>query len=277
MAEPKVEKPSASPTRSREELMALLSKNPNVNPQTGAPAPATPKGLPVAAPEESFLDVVERKAGAPVAPTRSPKLLDTSTPAKQAEMERFIRDAPVVDNPRASTPIGNITGLDNSVSTNPYRVSAAGEDEITGANFSAGISPVGNALKNSPVVDNPRASTPIGNITGLDNSVSTNPSPRLGEGSVSSTSQRTPAEQKVADIYGFDVPLAAPKAIPVAEPVDTDRAAMLFAKTHGSAFDPKSSMDKKKMAAIINLMGQEGSEALTPNQFALKIYRTTKK
>jgi len=102
---------------------------------------------------------------------------------------------------------------------------------------------------------------------------------------VSSTSQRTPDEQKVADIYGFVVPLAAPKAIPVAEPVaapvaapvDTDRAAMLFAKTHGSAFDPKSSMDKKKMAAITNLMGQEGSEALTPNQFALKIYRTTKK
>ena len=71
--------------------------------------------------------------------------------------------------------------------------------------------------------------------------------------------------------------MSAPKAIPVAEPVDTDRAAMLFAKTHGSAFDPKSSMDKKKMAAITNLMGQEGSEALTPNQFALKIYRTTKK
>jgi len=76
--------------------------------------------------------------------------------------------------------------------------------------------------------------------------------------------------------------MSAPKAIPVAEPVaapavDTDRAAALFAKTHGSAFDPKSSMDKKKMAAITNLMGQEGSEALTPNQFALKIYRTTKK
>jgi hypothetical protein len=83
----------------------------------------------------------------------------------------------------------------------------------------------------------------------------------------SAPDQRSPMEQQ----------MSAPKAVPVAEPVDTDRAAMLFAKTHGSAFDPKSSMDKKKMAAITSLMGQEGSEALTPNQFALKIYRTTKK
>ena len=153
MAELKVEKPSASPTRSREELMALLSKNPNVNPQTGAPAPATPKGLPVAAPKESFLDVVGQR------------------------MQPDLTQGGPID----------------------MRVSP-----VTGA-----------------------------------------PSPRLGE---------TPAPA-----------------------VDTDRAAMLFAKTHGSAFDPKSSADKKKMASITSLMGQEGSEALTPNQFALKIYRTTKK
>ena len=220
MAELRVEKPSAPPTRSREELMARLIKNPNVNPQTGAPAP-----------KESFLDVANQRVGALIDP------------------------------------------IDRSRSPNP-KVTV---DEITGANFNAGIPPVGNALKYSPVVDNPRASTPIGNITGLDNSVSTNTPPMLGRGSVSSTSQRTPTEQKVADIYGFGSPPAAPKSIPVAEPVDTDRAAMLFAKTHGSAFDPKSSADKKKMAAITNLMGQEGSEALTPNQFALKIYRTTKK
>lgn len=71
--------------------------------------------------------------------------------------------------------------------------------------------------------------------------------------------------------------MVAPKSVPVAEPVDTNRAAALFAKTHGTSFDPKSSMDKKKMAAITSLMGQKGSESLTPNQFALKIYQTTKK
>jgi len=46
------------------------------------------------------------------------------------------------------------------------------------------------------------------------------------------------------------------------------------------AVEPKKSfldVVGQKMAAITNLMGQEGSEALTPNQFALKIYRTTKK
>jgi hypothetical protein len=66
---------------------------------------------------------------------------------------------------------------------------------------------------------------------------------------------------------------AAPKAIPVAEPVDEDRALALFQNTHGGPFDPKSSMDKGKMAVIKNLMAQKGSETLTPNQFSLRIYR----
>ena len=62
---------------------------------------------------------------------------------------------------------------------------------------------------------------------------------------------------------------------PSAEPaeVDQDRAMALFQNTHGSAFDPKSSMDKGKMAAIQNLMSKKGSEKLTPNQFSLQIYR----
>jgi hypothetical protein len=71
---------------------------------------------------------------------------------------------------------------------------------------------------------------------------------------------------------------AAPKAIPVEEPVkvDMDRAMALFQNTHGGPFDPKSSMDKGKLAAIQNLMAQKGSESLTPNQFSLKIYRQSK-
>ena len=73
-----------------------------------------------------------------------------------------------------------------------------------------------------------------------------------------------------------DVTAGAPKAIPVAEPMDNNRALALFNNTHGSAFDPKSSMDKKKMAAITSLMSKAGSDKLTPNQFAMQIYRTTK-
>jgi hypothetical protein len=73
-----------------------------------------------------------------------------------------------------------------------------------------------------------------------------------------------------------DITAGAPKAIPVAEPMDNNRALALFNNTHGSAFDPKSSMDKKKMAAITSLMSKAGSDKLTPNQFAMQIYRTTK-
>ena len=60
------------------------------------------------------------------------------------------------------------------------------------------------------------------------------------------------------------------------EPAADNTALSLFNRTHGSDFDPKSSMDKKKMAAITALLAQEGSDKLTPNQFALRIYRTTK-
>jgi hypothetical protein len=72
-----------------------------------------------------------------------------------------------------------------------------------------------------------------------------------------------------------------PKAIVVEEPKKPTGKPMagsmtpeaLFAHTHGGPFDPKSSMDKKKMAAINSMLSKEGSGDLTPNQFALKIYR----
>jgi len=60
------------------------------------------------------------------------------------------------------------------------------------------------------------------------------------------------------------------------EPVDMSKAEQLFKTTHGSAFDPKSSMDKRKMEEITGLLSKAGSDKLTPNQFALKIYRSHK-
>jgi hypothetical protein len=84
--------------------------------------------------------------------------------------------------------------------------------------------------------------------------------------------QRSPMDRQMV----ADVTAGAPKAIPVAEPIDNNTALALFNNTHGSAFDPKSSMDKKKMAAITSLMSKAGSDKLTPNQFAMQIYRTTK-
>jgi hypothetical protein len=91
----------------------------------------------------------------------------------------------------------------------------------------------------------------------------------LAPASQAAPEQRSPMERQ----------MVAPKATVVAEepePVDANRAAALFAKTHGTPFDPKSSMDRKKMAVVTSLLAKKGSEKLTPNQFALEIYRTTK-
>ena len=87
--------------------------------------------------------------------------------------------------------------------------------------------------------------------------------------------QRSPMERQMTALDAQAA--AAPKAIPVPEPaeVDMDRAMALFQNTHGGPFDPKSSRDAGKMAVIQNLMAQKGSENLTPNQFSLKIYRTS--
>jgi hypothetical protein len=85
--------------------------------------------------------------------------------------------------------------------------------------------------------------------------------------------QRSPQERQMT----APPAVTAPKALIVPEDTDlTEKAAALFQRTHGSAFDPKSSKDKKKMASIQSLLSQEGSDKLTPNQFALRIYRTTK-
>ena len=65
-----------------------------------------------------------------------------------------------------------------------------------------------------------------------------------------------------------------------AEP-NMDRAAKLFATTHGGDFDPKSSMDKAKMNTILEMMAkqpelndmEEEDFEKKRNQFALSIYR----
>jgi hypothetical protein len=94
------------------------------------------------------------------------------------------------------------------------------------------------------------------------------------------TGEQPKAEPKAEPKEEKDAPVA-PKAIVVDEPKKATGKPMagsmtpeaLFAHTHGGPFDPKSSMDKKKMAAINSMLSKEGSGDLTPNQFALKIYR----
>ena len=55
--------------------------------------------------------------------------------------------------------------------------------------------------------------------------------------------------------------------------VDDAQAMDLFKTVHGSDFDPKSSMDKTKLAKIKENLMKDDFKGLSPNQFALKMYR----
>ena len=58
-----------------------------------------------------------------------------------------------------------------------------------------------------------------------------------------------------------------------AVPVDDAQAMDLFKTVHGGDFDPKSSMDKTKLAQIKENLTKDEYKGLTPNQFALRMYR----
>jgi hypothetical protein len=73
----------------------------------------------------------------------------------------------------------------------------------------------------------------------------------------------------VGDEDEVDVSGAA-KAVPV---VPDDQAESLFATVHGGPFDPNSSMDRGKLEDIKKNLVREEFQGLTPNQFALKMYR----
>ena len=61
------------------------------------------------------------------------------------------------------------------------------------------------------------------------------------------------------------------EALPISE---DDQALRLFRVAHGGDFDPKSSLDKRKIDKIRQLLVQQGGQGdMTDNQFALKLYR----
>jgi len=66
-------------------------------------------------------------------------------------------------------------------------------------------------------------------------------------------------------------PEPAAEALPISE---DDEALRLFRVAHGGDFDPKSSLDKRKIDKIRQLLVQQGGQGdMTDNQFALKLYR----
>ena len=70
----------------------------------------------------------------------------------------------------------------------------------------------------------------------------------------------------------------AAKAEVVSEDSDdyTDQAIALFKNTHGTSFDPKSSMDKGKLEKMKAILAERGGLGeMSPNQFALQVYRNS--
>ena len=56
--------------------------------------------------------------------------------------------------------------------------------------------------------------------------------------------------------------------------VDYDQKAIdLFKTVHATEFDPKSSMDKGKIDKMKKLLAGNKGKKMTPNQFALQVYR----
>ena len=66
----------------------------------------------------------------------------------------------------------------------------------------------------------------------------------------------------------------APEAQPEPAEADPQKAIELFKTVHGTEFNPKSSMDKRKLAEISEMLADKENAGLSPNQFALKLYRT---
>lgn len=134
-------------------------------------------------------------------------------------------------------PMGNASTEIGSDTKDPYRVSAK-DPEVPGADFSEGLKPTGNALSVEPVEDAKAPTKPMGNVS--------------------------------TDLLsGDDIARRAD--------VPEDTLAALFKKTHGGPFDPKSKMDKAKMATITSMI-EENRDLLdlSPTQFALKVYARKK-
>ena len=65
-------------------------------------------------------------------------------------------------------------------------------------------------------------------------------------------------------------------AEPASEVDYTDQAIALFKNTHGTSFDPKSSMDKGKLEKMKAILAERGGLGeMSPNQFALQVYRNS--
>lgn len=138
---------------------------------------------------------------------------------------------------RPTKPIGNVSTEMGSSDKDPNRISSE-DPKVPGADFSEGVKATGGVLSVEPVEDAKAPTKPLGNVS--------------------------------TDLLsGEDIARRAD--------VPEDTLAALFKKTHGGPFDPKSKMDKAKMATITSMI-EENRDLLnlSPTQFALKVYARKK-
>jgi len=91
------------------------------------------------------------------------------------------------------------------------------------------------------------------------------------EGMLESIKESSATEMPEPEPLDTNPDPARAEALPISE---DDEALRLFRVAHGGDFDPKSSLDKRKIDKIRQLLVQQGGQGdMTDNQFALKLYR----
>ena len=206
--------------------MALLQKNPDRNPETGAPSGSTPTA------PTTTSSVSTGKSNSPIADNR-------------AAAQFGAGKVPSVNAPAPAEPSKAKDFID--------AVNAAFPDMTHGGPIDVSRSP----------------------ITGL-------PTPKAGESPakpfLDATNQPLPDMTKGGPIDVSRSPitgLPTPKVGEAPKPVDMEAAKALFQHTHGS-FDAKSKVDQAKMKGIMELMNKPEAAFMSPNQFAMQIYKNQK-
>ncbi len=225
----------------REELMARLDKKPNVPyNKTGAPKKA--------------------------APSVDNDRTDREVALFEQDIDGLIKQRDT-DRAAAPAPKESFTDAVNRRMVTPTPMRLLEED-------------VGKGLNPKGPIDVSRSP-----ITGL-------PSPKLGvDNDRPLALKKIPIDpnKPLDDYYALDLALFeqdidsaikqrdADRAAVPAPAVDMEAAKALFTRTHGKGgFDPKSKMDQAKMKDILSLMGDPKAASLTPNQFAMQIYKNQK-
>jgi hypothetical protein len=235
----------------RAELMALLQKNPDRNPETGAPSGNTP-----AAPAASPMKLVGGRFGGGFGGITTPTSIPSTSTVTTGNSK-----APAADG-RAAAQFG--AGKVPSVNTPAPAESSKAKDFIDAVNAAFPDMTHGGPIdvRRSP-------------ITGL-------PTPKAGESPakpfLDAANQPLPDMTHGGPIDVSRSPitgLPTPKVKEAPKPIDMEAAKALFQRTHGS-FDAKSKVDQAKMKGIMDLMNTPEAAFMSPNQFAMQIYKNQK-